>query len=65
MVTPMVVKKYMLGNAEIRVYRPKLADEALKLRERNIRTALQAVGRSVCERRAEITNDNTNTSRDI
>ena len=61
----MVVKKYKLGNAEIRVYRPKLADEALKLRERSIRAALQAVGKSVCERRAEITNDNINTSRAV
>lgn len=56
----MVVKKYRLGNAEIRVYRPKLTDETLKMRERGIRSALYLVGKSLAETREENTCGNTN-----
>ena len=56
----MVVKEYQLGNAEIRVYRPKLTDETLKMRERGIRSALYLVGKSLAETREENTYGNAN-----
>lgn len=56
----MVVNKYKLGNAEIRVYRPNLDYDTLKSRERGIRSALYLVGKSLAETREENTCGNTN-----
>lgn len=60
----MVVTEYELGNAEIRVYRPRLTDSERMTRERHIKTVLYAVGRSVAENRRD-TNGNDDTSRDF
>lgn len=60
----MVVTEYELGNAEIRVYRPRLTGSERMTRERHIKTVLHAVGRSVAENRRD-TNGNNDTSRDF
>ena len=60
----MVVNEYEVGNAEIRVYRPRLTDVDRQMRERHIRAVLQTVGRSLAEKRRG-TNGNSNTSRDF
>ena len=61
----MVVNEYELGNAEIRVYRPRLTDPERQVRERHIRAVLQTVGRSLAEKRERNTNGNSNKSRDF
>lgn len=60
----MIVREYQLGNAEIRIYRPKLTDAERERRERRILTTLQQVGRSIAETRRD-TNGNMHTTRDF
>lgn len=54
----MEVKEYTYGQASIFVYRPKLSDKELDIRQNVIKTALQQIGK-------EIQNGNSNQSRNF